>query len=154
LTPQEKTLHVADLINNAASYFDLWFPILGKASLDCIGTVCVNTRGSNGLKRLQDHGQKVVALNKIDITFFEQWLNNGLINQDTFNELAIYFASTKDWATGYLLNNAGVFNVKNTDIKSFERLQNFIANDPWALKNGHSDFFTHMQAEIKKRLNS
>ena len=27
----EKALHVADLINNAASYFDLWFPLLSKA---------------------------------------------------------------------------------------------------------------------------
>jgi hypothetical protein len=50
------------------------------------------------------------------------------------------------------MNNAGVFNVQGTDKKSFERLQAFVAQDPWSLKNTHGDFFTVMQSEIAKRL--
>lgn len=148
----ERALHVADLINNAASYFDLWFPLLAKAQLDYIGTLCVNIRGTNGLKRLQEHGKKTVTLNNVDVSFFEKSLASGLIDSDTLAEIKTYFASSAEWAKKYLMQDTKLFAVERLDPKSFERLQSFFANDPWSLKTGHEDFFTAMQDEINKRL--
>ena len=81
----ERMLHVADLINNAASYFDLWLPALQKAKLECAGTLCVNSRGSNGVDRLRAANIKTVPLNSIDVDFFAQWLKEGLIDQGTYD---------------------------------------------------------------------
>jgi len=148
----ERALHVADLINNAASYFDRWFPILEKAKLTCIGTICINSRGTNGLQRLKEHGCKTVVLNSVDMSFFEQSLTSGLIDRDTHEELGVYFASAQDWARQYLMQDTALFNVANTDKKSLERLQHFFANDPWSLRKVHGTFFAEIETQIGKRL--
>ncbi len=150
----EKALHVADLINNAASYFDMWFPILEKAQLDYIGTLCINIRGTNGLKRLAEHGKKTVTLNNVDIGFFQKSLASGLIDAGTLAELDTYFAAPKDWAEKYLMGDVKLFDVENLDKKSYERLQSFFTKDPWSLKHGNETFFAAMHAEIAKRLNA
>jgi hypothetical protein len=149
--PGEKVMHVADLINNAASYFDLWMPILEKAQLPCVGTVCVNTRGATGINRLKANGQKVVTLNSIDAGFFEQWQKEGLIDQATFEELKTFFASTKEWGRKYLTDDVAIFDVVKLDKKSFERLQNFFTQDPWGLRQGHEEFFEKMKQAINAR---
>jgi len=153
LKPDEKALHIADLINNAASYFDLWFPILAKAQLHYAGTICVNSRGTNGMQRLREHGKKTVALNSVDTGFFEKWRAGGLIDQDTLTEIKAYFTSPGDWAAQYLMQDVALFDVPGLDKKSFERLQSFFANDPWSLKKDHPDFFAAMKDEVAKRLN-
>ncbi len=150
----ERALHVADLINNAASYFDLWFPILVKAKLDYIGTLCINSRGSNGLNRLKDHGKKTVTLNSVDLSFFDKSLASGLIDRDTRDEIAAYFTSNIDWAKRYLMHDVKLFDAQNLDAKSFERLASFFTNDPWHLGENHVAFFDAMKVEIAKRRNA
>ncbi len=150
----ERALHVADLINNAASYFDLWFPLLEKAHLNYIGTLCVNIRGTNGINRLNQHGKKTVTMNNVDLSFFEKSLANGLIDVDTLTEIKTYFASSADWAKRYLMHDIRLFDIQNLDPKSFERLQSFFTKDPWGLKVAHPAFFATMQGEISKRLGS
>lgn len=152
LKPNEPTLHIADLINNAASYFDLWFPLLQKAQLNYIGTICVNIRGTNGLNRLSEHGKQTVTLNNVDTTFFEKSFANDLIDQTTLDEIKSYFVSSKEWAEKYLMKNVGLFDVPHLSAKDFERLQSFFANDPWKLKADNAAFFAAMQIEINKRL--
>jgi len=152
LSAGETALHVADLINNAASFFDAWFPILEKAGLKCAGAVCVNSRGTNGVRRLQDHGQTISVLNSIDITFFEKSCKEGLIDRATLDEIALYFKSPQEWVGKYLLGHPAVFDVPNIDKKSFERLQIFLTKDPWSLRDSYEATFTAMEAAVAKRL--
>lgn len=152
VTEGEVALHVSDLINNAASYFDNWLPILQKAKLSCAGTICVNSRGSNGVDRLKAAHLKVVALNSIDVSFFEKSLENGLIDEGTLEELRVFFASSKDWATQFVLGRPELFNVGGVDAKSFERLQTFFGKDPWDLRANNAAFFAQMDQAIKERL--
>jgi orotate phosphoribosyltransferase len=142
--------HVADLINNAASHFEKWFPALEKAGLRCVGTSCVNTRGV-GTKKLVDAGVKVASLANIDLAFFAESQKNGLISKDTLDEITVHFTSPQEWAKKYLLTNSGVFNVAKTDQKSFERLESFVAQDPWNLRAANPEFFTTMQSAIDAR---
>ncbi len=147
----ESVLHVSDLINNAASFFELWAPILTKAKLKCCGNLCVNVRGDNGLKRLHDAGQKVVSLMTIDTEFFRRLHAADLISRETFEEIAVFFSSSQDWASKYLIGRPELFNAENCDAKSFERLKFFIEKDPWKMRSGHEKFFADMQKEIAKR---
>ncbi|WP_301100317.1 hypothetical protein [Propionivibrio sp.] len=147
----ETALHVADLINNAASYFDLWLPILQKADVACAGTVCLNSRGTNGLERLAAAKVKVVALNSIDLGFFAKSRDSGLIDAGTYAELESYFAAPKLWAAKYLMQDAALFDVARTDAKSFTRLQSFFTNDPWGLRPNHATFFAAMDEAIAAR---
>lgn len=147
----EIALHVSDLINNAASYFDNWLPILDQAGLSCCGTACVNSRGSNGLNRLKEAGVKVVALNSVDVPFFEKSKETGLIDADTLEELKLFFQSAKDWASRYVMGRPELFNVNALDEKSFERMRNFFTNDPWSLRPAHETFFAERLAAIEAR---
>jgi hypothetical protein len=150
--PQKKaTLHVSDLINNAASFFDLWQPILKREKIDCVGNLCVNIRGDAGAKRLRDAGVKTTCLVTIDTNFFRNLRNEKLIDQATSEEIAVFFASDRDWAVTYLIGNPALFDAAGCDAKSFERLRAFIANDPWKLRPAHEAFFAAMQAAIDQR---
>lgn len=152
LKPGETGFHIADLINNAASYFDFWLPALEQAKLKCAGTMCINTRGSAGVERLQKAGQKVVAFNSVDLGLFRQSLAGGLIDQATYDEIAAHFASPREWAVQYLMGDTSLFNVARCDKKSFERLKGFLAGDPWKLRGEYPAFFDELQSAVDERL--
>jgi hypothetical protein len=149
---KENVLHVSDLINNAASFFDSWQPMLKQLHLGCAGNLCVNLRGENGLRRLTDDGQKTVAMLTIDVDFFRRLHAAGLITRSMFEEIAIFFGSSQDWAATYLIGKADLFDANGCDAKSFERLRSFIQNDPWKLRGKHEAFFVGMQKAIEQRL--
>ena len=69
--PEEDILHVSDLINNAASYFEKWLPALGKAHMRCHKTVCVVSR-NHGAAKLEEAGVEVVPLVRIDLIFLRE----------------------------------------------------------------------------------
>lgn len=148
----QKVLHVSDLINNAASFFDYWLPMLEELHLGCSGNLCVNVRGENGLKRLTDAGQKTVALVTIDVDFFRRLHAADLIDRAVFEEIAVFFASAQDWAGKYLLGKPELFDAAGCDTKSFERLRFFVLNDPWKLRAKHEAFFASMRKEVEQRL--
>jgi orotate phosphoribosyltransferase len=152
LKPGQNVLHVSDLINNAKSFFDLWQPALQKAKLGCCGNLCVNVRGDNGLNRLHAAGQKVAALMTIDLDFFRRLHAADLISRETFEEIAVFFASAEDWAAKYLMGKPELFNVEGCDAKSFERLRLFVAGDVWKMRAAHAAFFAVIQREIDARL--
>jgi len=141
----EKTLHVSDLINNAASYFDVWLPALQKAGLKFAGTITVNTRGLAGVKRMEEAGHKLVALNRVELPFFQQSCDSGLIDKDTLDEIAVYFTSPQEWAGRYLMDrDPALFDIAHLDKKSFERMKSFFTQDPWDLREKHAAFFDKM----------
>jgi len=144
----ERVLHIADLINNAASYLDLWLPALKKAGAECAGTLCVINRGSNGMKKLEEHGIKASSLCGIDLGFFEKSKESGLISEDTLAEIAIHFESPRNWAVRYLMGKDALFGMKTADKKSLKRMKSFFANDPWSLKPEYAEFFSSMQSSL------
>jgi hypothetical protein len=152
LQPHQSALHVSDLINNAASFFDLWQPALEKARISCAGNLCVNIRGENGLNRLREAGQKIVSLMVVDRDYFRHLHAEDLITQAVFEEIAIFFASSQDWAARYLIGKPELFDVQHCDSKSFERLKFFIAHDPWGLRPKHESFFANMEKAIGQRI--
>jgi hypothetical protein len=147
----QNVLHVSDLINNAASFLDLWQPALQSMQLGCAGNLCVNLRGENGLRRLTEAKQKTVSLVTIDLNFFRHLRDEKLITQAVFEEISIFFGSAQDWAAKYLIGKPELFDVAGCDAKSFERLKFFVTHDPWKLRPAHEAFFTAMQQAITAR---
>ncbi|MGE3624290.1 MAG: hypothetical protein AB7H77_10535, partial [Bdellovibrionales bacterium] len=148
----EAGIHISDLINNAASYIDLWLPALARVELTCAGTACVISRGANGVKKLEERGIPILALNSIDLPFFEQSEKSGLIGGEQLEEIRLHFRSPKEWGEKYLFEDPAVFNVARADKKSFERLQSFFEKDPWQLRAKHKAFFEEIDAQIAARL--
>ena len=148
----QSVLHVSDLINNAASFFDLWQPAFNTLDLHCAGNLCVNIRGDNGLRRLQEAGQKTVALVTINLDFFRHLHAADLVDQATYEEIAVFFASPQAWAESYLIGKPDLFNAQSCDAKSFERLKFFIQQDPWKLRAKHEAFFALMEKAIAARV--
>lgn len=146
--PGAKTLHVSDLVNNAASHFDAWFPILEKNGLSCPGTVCVNTRGTNGLSRLEAVGHKVVALNGVGMPFFETCCRNGLIGQEIVDEMRLFFDDPRTWASACLMDRPELFDITRADKKTLERIGAFVRKDPWNLRPRHESFFATLEKAL------
>lgn len=152
LKENESVLHVADLINAAASYFDAWFPALEQARLKCVGTACVNSRGTNGVQRLEAIGQKVIALNSIDADFFGNLRASELISPETLEEMKLYLKSSQEWASKYLFNKLELlelFDLGSLKGKSHERAMAFFEKDPWDLAGKHKDFFSAAKQTLK-----
>ncbi|MBV8061051.1 MAG: hypothetical protein JO126_08880 [Alphaproteobacteria bacterium] len=143
-------LHISDLINNAASYFDLWLPILEAMHVTCIGTACINTRGENGLNRLETAGYKVAALNHIDLAFFQKSADSGLIRQEVVEEIATYLMSGRAWAARYLMQDVNLFGIQSLDKKSLDRLCTFFQQDPWNLRDDHAAFFGEVLSTVAR----
>ncbi|MGE0109076.1 MAG: hypothetical protein AB7S81_04845 [Bdellovibrionales bacterium] len=147
----ERAVHVADLINNAASHFDAWLPALAKHGLTCPVAMAINSRGHNGVDRLKANGQNVLTLNSVTIEFFESCCEQGLVSQAVVDELRIFFESPEKWASTYLMGKPALFNVAAIDDKSFSRLCTFFEKDPWNLRANHEAFFKEMEAAIAAR---
>ncbi|MDD3370559.1 MAG: hypothetical protein PHE27_01910 [Alphaproteobacteria bacterium] len=148
----QSVLHVSDLINNAVSFFDLWEPALRKEKLSCAGNACVTVRGEAGIGRLREAGQKVANLITIDTGFFRSLEAAGLVSHGTVEEMEIFFKSSQDWASAYLIDKPELFDVEHCDEKkSFARLRAFIAQDPWGMRPRHEAFFAEMQKAIDAR---
>lgn len=147
----ETTLHIADLINNAASYIDKWIPALEKNNLRLDTTLCVNTRGSVGIKALKDKNVAILALNSVDLPFFEKSWKNGLIDQAKYEELALHYDSAQAWGEKYLIGHADLFQIDRSNAKDIERAKSFFSKDPWDLKAKHPDFFAAMNTALAAR---
>ncbi len=139
--PEETALHVADLINNAASYVDKWLPALGKAKIKIDTTLVVTVRGTTGIDKLKEQNVKIIALNNIDLSFFEKWMKNGLIDQETYDELAVHFQSPQAWAEKYLIGREELFKVSKDSGKAYERVRSFFTKDPWNFYSKYPEFF-------------
>ncbi|HNQ91673.1 MAG TPA: hypothetical protein PKI93_01945 [Alphaproteobacteria bacterium] len=138
-------LHIADLINNAASYFDKWLPAVAKNNMNIVGTISVINRGNVGMDRLSEAGVRSCALKCINVSFFLELAQKNLISQSTYEEIQAYFDSKEEWAKRYILSNPALFNVKELDAKSKERLEQFVSNDPWNLKDYAPETFAKLK---------
>ncbi|HOO52120.1 MAG TPA: hypothetical protein PLK94_12600 [Alphaproteobacteria bacterium] len=144
-----RCVHISDLINNAASYFDKWLPILADHKMDLLGTISVINRGQVGMDRLKEADVKVHTLKSIDLPLFAELADSGLIPQSANDEISLYFKSKEDWARQYILARPEVFGLDaGLDAKSKERLQSFLEQDPWGLEPLASETFKTLKAAL------
>lgn len=140
-TRGKKTLHIADLINNAASYINIWLPALKNGGASCVGSLCVISRGNSGIEKMSSLGLRVTSLCSIDLNFFERSFKTGLIDKETFEEIALHFESPKKWAERYVMGKKFLFFQETMDSKTEERRKQFFEKDPWSLRKDYMNLF-------------
>ena len=145
----EKSIHVADLINNAASHFDSWIPTLELNGVKMVGALSVIHRGENGMNRLKEINMKTHTLKGIDYDFFVDLKNKNLISENTLEELKLFFEDKVAWGKKYIINNPDLFDLKSLDPKSLERAKSFIANDPWDIEKDARETFEKLRTSIR-----
>lgn len=150
LGPDEKALHVADLINNAASYVEKWLPALEQAKIAIDTTLCVDTRGNVGITKLKERKINILALFHLDLPFFEKLKTIGLVDQATYDELALFYETEPGWAEKYLIGREDLFKVEKDNTKTIERTKSFFTKDPWNLRTKHPEFFEKMRRQIEQ----
>ncbi|MDY0029161.1 MAG: hypothetical protein RBR86_04365 [Pseudobdellovibrionaceae bacterium] len=144
-----RCVHISDLINNAASYFDKWLPILADHKMDLLGTISVINRGQVGMDRLKEADVKVHTLKSIDLPLFSELAQSGLIPISAGDEISLYFKSKEDWARKYILARPEVFGLNaGLDEKSKDRLKSFLAQDPWGLEPSAQDTFNKLRSAL------
>ncbi len=149
LMANEKALHIADLINNAASYTEKWLPALDSAGISTDSTLVVTVRGLSGKEILEKRHIRVLALNTIDLDFFKKWMDIGLIDKSTYDELDTHFRSPKDWAEKYVMGREDLLDSIKNDVKSIERARSFFTKDPWGLSAAHATYFAKAKEALR-----
>ncbi len=89
----KKVLHIADLLNQSASFTRAWIPAIKNLGATIVWSVFMVDRLNGGTKVLNDLGVEVHALLKIDDALFVKALELGIINQEQLHMLREY---TKD----------------------------------------------------------
>ena len=95
------TLHVADLVTEASSYFRDWIPVVSAGGGRIAYAANVIDRGQGGIEVLNERGVPAGALMRVDETVFARLVEMGRINADQAAVLASYYrdphAAMKDF---------------------------------------------------------
>ena len=85
------TLHVADLITEASSYFRAWIPALRGCGGRIVYSLNVVDRGQGGCEALCREGVQTSALLRVDERLFDSLLRAGRIDSKQRRGLGAYF---------------------------------------------------------------
>ena len=129
------TLHVADLVTEASSYFRSWIPALNVDSGIITHSVNVIDRGQGGVKALREKGIACDALLSVNNSLFSELLARGTINADQAKLFEAYqndpYASMRDFLVGH--PGFVELSLSNDDPKIRQRAELFLEKDPYKM---------------------
>ncbi|NHN34506.1 hypothetical protein [Paenibacillus agricola] len=141
--PDQKVLHVADIINLATSYLERWIPILTNHGVELNETLSVAVRSQEGIHNLRENKVSVISPLIVDIPLFTEAYNLGLIDDFAINEIRQFYNSPKSWTRQFLSeNNIDYSQVAGLDVIKKERIASFKNNDPYHLRSEFPLFFS------------
>ena len=85
------TLHIADLVTEASSYFRDWIPLVGKGGGRIVYSANVVDRGQGGIKALCENGVPSSALLRVDEALFKRLAESGHIGSAQADLLTAYY---------------------------------------------------------------
>lgn len=98
----KRTVHIADLVTEASSYFRAWIP----AIQDCGGRIAyglnVVDRAQGGIEALRKAGLEAAALLRVDEDLFEVLLENGHIAGEQRDLLMAYYRNPHEAMKAFL----------------------------------------------------
>ena len=86
-----RTLHVADLVTEASSYFRDWIPLVGKGGGRIEYSANVVDRGQGGIEALCENGVPSSALLRVDEALFKRLAESEHIGSAQADLLAAYY---------------------------------------------------------------
>ena len=87
----KKTVHIADLVTEASSYFRSWMPAIQDRGGRIAYSLNVVDRAQGGVEALQAAGLDTTALLRVDEQLFDELVRSGIIGQTQRKMLADYY---------------------------------------------------------------
>ena len=129
------TLHVADLVTEASSYFRAWIPSIEEGDGQIIYSANVVDRGQGGIQALQENGVPSGMLLSINQSFFRELADKGYIDHLQAELLYAYcqdpYVAMKDFllANPLFIRSA----LQSNDERTIIRAKALIECDPYKL---------------------
>lgn len=131
----KKVLHIADLINTAASYERAWIPVIDKMGGKITWSVVIVDRVQGGKEVIEKHGIKSIALINLESSLFTEAYNQGILTDYQLELLNEYRKDPDATMKKFLINHPEFLeNALKSDPKTVGRAKNCIDNDLYGLK--------------------
>ncbi len=130
-----KTLHVADLVTEASSYFRDWIPVVGQGGGHIVYSANVIDRGQGGIEALNEQGVKAGALLRVDEALFARLVEVGQIDEGQSHLLSAYYRDPHAAMKAFLQGNPQFLRAAlvGDDKKIRARAQLLVADDIYGL---------------------
>ncbi len=112
----KKFLHLADLLNQSASFTRAWIPAIKNLGSNIVWSIFAVDRMQGGTETLTNDGVKVLSLLQIDETLFEKAKELGIINTEQLEMLRNFKKDPDGSMKDFLINHPEfIENAKKSD---------------------------------------
>ena len=130
-------LHLADLLNQSASFTRAWIPAIKNLGSNIIWSVFAVDRMQGGTETLTNDGVKVYSLLQIDDTLFQKAFDLNIINNEQLNMLSNFKKDPDGSMKEFLINHPEfIENSLNSDnAKTQKRVKLLLDQDIYGLNS-------------------
>ena len=131
----KRTLHVADLVTEASSYFEKWIPAISSRGGQLAYSVNVVDRGQGGIEALKAANVEASALLRIDDGLFEELRRSGLIDEKQTETLRTYHRDPCSAMSSFLQRHADFLrsSLESDNSSTAERARHLVESNPYDL---------------------
>jgi orotate phosphoribosyltransferase len=131
----KRTLHVADLVTEASSYFTAWIPALEERGGVLARSLNVVDRGQGGVEKLAAAGIKTECLLRVDESMFEELERRGQIDSEQRRVLAAYYRDPEAAMREFVESNPDFIRraLAADDERTRSRATMFLEKNPYEL---------------------
>jgi hypothetical protein len=132
---EKKTVHIADLVTEASSYFRSWMPAIQDRGGRITYSLNVVDRAQGGVEALQAAGLAAAALLRVDEDLFDELMRSGSINQKQREVLAGYYRQPHGAMKTFLQEQPDSLRqaLASTDAKTAARARMLVEENPYGL---------------------
>ena len=129
------TLHIADLVTEASSYFRDWIPLVGEGGGRIAYSANVVDRGQGGIEALCESGVPSSALLRVDGALFKRLAESGYIGPAQADLLAAYYRDPHAAMRTFLLEHPDFLQnaLRGGDERTRARAQLLVEGDVYGL---------------------
>lgn len=128
-------LHIADLLNQSASFTRAWIPAIKNLGSNIVWSVFLVDRLQGGTETLTNDGVKVHSLLQIDDNLFEQALELGVINKEQLSMLKEFKKDPDGSMKQFLIDHPEFIEnaLKSDNSRTIKRVNTLIEQDIYGL---------------------
>ena len=129
------TLHIADLVTEASSYFRSWIPVVAEGGGRIAYAANVVDRGQGGIEALNAEGVAASALLRVDEALFARLLEMGRIDHEQLAVLVSYYRDPHAAMKTFLEEHPEFLRdaLNGNDAKAAQRAELLVAENPYGL---------------------
>jgi orotate phosphoribosyltransferase len=130
-----RTVHVADMVTEASSYFRAWIPAVEQGGGRMVYSANVVDRGQGGLEALNQRGVRASALLRVDESLFDRLRAAGRINEEQQRVLVAYYRDPQGAMKAFLEEHPEFLReaLQSKDEKTRARARQLVEQNPYGL---------------------